>query len=121
MTNAEKMMLITNAAAGLMQGASASRQNSVQNQQNAQSQQNFLLQQYLAALQNQQSTGMQLYDRQQQGAQNQAAMSPLGQEQAFVQKQRLMQALIPAIAGFQPAGPTDPAVAAAFKPPTSFL
>jgi len=121
MTNAEKMMLITNAAAGLMQGASASRQAGVQNQQNAQSQQNFLLQQYLAALQNQQQTGSQLYDRQQQGAQNQAAMSPLGQEQAFVQKQRLMQALIPAIAGFQPAGPTDPAVAAAFKPPTNFL
>jgi hypothetical protein len=48
-------------------------------------------------------------------------MSPLGQEQAFVQKQRLMQALIPAIAGFKPGGPTDPAVAAAFTPPTNFL
>ncbi len=121
MTKAEMMMLIMNGAAGVMQGASNSKATAQSQQQNAQNQQNFTLQQLVNALQNQQQTGTSVYDRAVTGAQTQAAMSPLGQEQQFVQRQKLLQTLIPAMAGFKPGGPTDPGIAGAFTSPTNIM
>lgn len=121
MTKAEMMMLIMNGAAGVASGVANSKANSQAQAQNQQNQQNFTLQQLVNALQNQQQTGTSVYDRAVTGAQTQAAMSPLGQEQQFVQRQKLLQTLIPAMAGFTPAGPTDPGIAGAFRPPTNIM
>lgn len=121
MTKAEMMMLITNGAAGVLDGVGGAQQASQNQRSQQQNQQNFTLQQLINSLQNQQQTSQGLYDQHGQGAAQQAALSPLGGEQSFVQKQRMLQALIPAIAGFKPGAPTDPAIAGSFTPPTNVL
>lgn len=110
MTTQQKMDLakvILPAVAGAAGSYASSRQqntqNQIQQQQNAQSVQQLLQQ----MRQNQAQAGLN-------------AM-PLGLEQQYLQKQRMMQALLPALASFKSARPTDPGILGAYKPGSNVL
>lgn len=108
-------------AAGLFGGLSQGNQGKINQQQLTQQQQQQALQQVLAILGRQQDMEQSFRQDGLGRATTQAQMSPLGQEQQFLQRQRLAQAMLPAIKGFQPGGPTNPAIQAAFRPPTNIL
>ena len=118
MTRTEQILLGLNIGAGALGSAVGARQ---QGQQTAQNEADLRVQRMLEALQNQQATSADLQQNRQQGWKDQTSQSPLGQEQSFLQKQRLAQVLFPQISKFQPAGPTDPGVAGAFRPQSNVL
>lgn len=99
--------------AGLFQG----RANS-QAQQQAQQQQGQALgqQNLMEAIRTAMASGQQLQSDAQGRYQAMAGANPLGAEQQFLQRQRLAQAILPQIANFQSASPTDPRIAAAYRP-----
>lgn len=118
MTKMEMALLFGNMGAGAIGSAVNARQN---NKNQAQSELDAMVQRQLAALQNNQQTSQNLQDQRQQGWKDQTSQSPLGQEQSYVQKQRLAQVLFPQLANFKPAMPTDAGVAGAYQAPTNFL
>lgn len=118
MTKMEMALLFGNMGAGALSSAVGANQNK-KNQ--AQQELDAMVQRQLAALQNSQQTSQSLQDQRQQGWKDQTSQSPLGQEQSYLQKQRLAQVLFPQIANFKPAMPTDAGVAGAYVPPTNFL
>lgn len=121
MTTQELLALLIPAGAGLAGGVAQGQQNKVGQQQTQQQMMDQKVQQMMAALQNAQQTGQNLQMNRQQMPSTQAQMSPLGQEQTFVQRQRLMAAMLPEMAKFNVGGPTDPGVKAAYTPPTNML
>lgn len=118
MTNLEKALLFGNVGASALGAVAGSRQ---QNQNQQQQEADLRVQRMMQALQNKQNTSTELQQNRQQGWKDQTSQSPLGQEQSFLQKQRLAQVLFPQIANFKGAMPTDPAIAGAFKPQTNVL
>jgi len=108
-------------AAGLFGGLGQSQQGKLSQQQFNQQQQQQALQQVLAILGRQQDMEQSFRQDGLGRATTQAQMSPLGQEQQFLQRQRLAQSMLPALKNFQFGGPTNPAIQAAFRPPTNIL
>ena len=121
----DQMLQIAGIAGPMLSGAFSGAAQAGQNQRSAAQAERARLdmnvQRLMAAMQNQQQTGQNLQLNRQGQRQTQAQMSPLGQEQAFLQKQRLMAAMLPEMAKFTVGGPTDPGVAAAYRPPTNML
>lgn len=121
LSTAELLQLLMQGGQGVASGIAQGRQNSVNQGQQQQNQLNESVQRMMNALQNAQNTGQGLQMNRQNMPETQASMSPLGQEQSFVQKQRMMAAMLPQVANFSVGGPTDPAIAAAYTPPTNLL
>lgn len=117
MTTQEKMDLakvILPTLAGAAGSVVNSRQQSQANKQNQQQLQ-------LGQMGNQANIAQMLQQmKMQQAAQGLNAM-PLGLEQQYLQKQRMMQALLPAMAKYQSARPTDPGILSAYKPGSNVL
>lgn len=121
MTAQEWAMLASQVGGGVFGGVAQSQQNK-RGQQNQQQQQlDAVVQRMLASLQNAQQTGQNLQTNRQQMPQTQAELSPLGQEQSFLQKQRMLQTLLPTLANFQGASPTDAGVAGSYRPQSNIL
>ena len=101
MTNIEKIMLGLSAGSGIAGAVASGKQNSQSRSDQQRQELDMAVQRMMASLQNAQQTGQNLQTNRQQMPQTQAEMSPLGQEQTFLQKQRLMQTLLPSVAGMQ--------------------
>ena len=121
MTSQELLSLLMQGGAGLAGGLAQGQQNKNQQAQTQQQMMDQKVQQMMAALQNAQQTGQNLQMNRQQMPQTQASLSPLGAEQTFLQRQRLMQTMLPEMANFRSAGPTDPGVRGAYTPNTNML
>lgn len=121
MTSQELLSLLMQGGAGLAGGLAQGQQNKNQQAQNQQQMMDQKVQQMMAALQNAQQTGQNLQMNRQQMPQTQASLSPLGAEQTFLQRQRLMATMLPEMANFRAAGPTDPGVRGAYTPNTNML
>lgn len=118
MTSQELMaILLPTLGNGIISGINSSQQRGQQLQQQLQDN----VQRQMMALQNAQQTSQNLQDNRQNMAQAGLNASPLGQEQSYVQRNRLMQAMLPMVAGFQPAGPSDPGIAGAIRQGTNPL
>lgn len=120
MSKTEMAMLIAPALAGVAQGASQGRQNSQNNAQNDRqfnaNQQERMIQNLLEQMNQRQQTGQSLQMNRQSQAQAGLNASPLGAEQKFVQKQKLMQTLLPNIQNYKMPQSSNPAIANATRP-----
>lgn len=108
MTKTEMMMILGPALAGGLGSVVNSRQQSQQNQMTMVDRQMQALQQKAQMLQG-------LQQNRQQMAQAGLNAMPLGQEQAYASRAKAMQALLPALAQYQGARPTDPGIAGATR------
>lgn len=113
MTTQEMIAMLMPAVAGMAQGALGARQ---QGQQNQLTQQQYMNQ----LLANKANIGQALQQNRQNQYQAGLNASPLGNEQQYVQKMRMMQALLPAIASARTAAPTDPGILSAYKPGSNY-
>jgi hypothetical protein len=93
------------------------------NQATKQNKEQLAMQRRLEAMRNQQNLEMQLLNRRDNQAVNFAEANPLGAEQDFARKQAVRAAILPALQGAarQGGGPTDPAIAAAYRAPANPL
>lgn len=112
MTKAEMMAILGPALAGGIGSAVNSRQQGQVNQQN---QQNNAVQMQMAALAQKAQMLQGLQQNRQGMAQQGLAAMPLGQEQAYASRAKAMQALLPMLAQYQNARPTDPGIAGATR------
>lgn len=118
MTTQELLAILLPSAAGAVGGALQSSQGrQQQQQQEAQAGQNRVQQ----ALQNLQQTSQNLQMNRQGQAETGLAASPLGSEQEFLKRQRMAQVLLPMVAGFKGARPTDAGVAGSYTPQSNLL
>jgi hypothetical protein len=112
MTTQELMMILGPSLAGGIGSAVNSRQQGQQNQQN---QQNQAVQQQMQMLAQKAQILQGLQQNRQQMAQAGLNAMPLGQEQAYASRAKAMQALLPMLAQYQGARPTDPGIAGATR------
>lgn len=106
--------VILPALAGAAGSYASSRQQNTQNQLSQQQNQ-------LGQMSNQANIAQMLQQMKMQQAQAGLNAMPLGLEQQYVQKQRMMQALLPALANYQSARPTDPGIMSAYKPGSNIV
>lgn len=117
MTTEQKMewaRMVLPAVAGAAGNVLSNRQQSANNQLTQQ-------QTELGQMSNQAAIAQMLQQMKMQQAQQGLSAMPLGLEQQYVQKQRMMQALMPALANFQSARPTDPGIASVYRPGSNIL
>lgn len=100
--------------AGAAGSVANSRQQSQANKQNQQQLQ-------LGQMGNQANIAQMIQQMKMQQASQGLNAMPLGLEQQYLQKQRMMQALLPAMAKYQSARPTDPGILSAYKPGSNVL
>lgn len=112
MTAQEMMMILGPSLAG---GIGSAVNNSQQNKQNQQSQQNTAVQQQMQMLAQKAQILQGLQQNRQGQAQAGLSAMPLGQEQAYASRAKAMQALMPMLAKYQNARPTDPGIAGATR------